>query len=48
MLKGSNGENRSADAIGLAVVVGRIANGEVDYVAHGVWTDETQSTIGMG
>ena len=30
MPKGPNGEKRPADAIGLAVMVGRIATGEVD------------------
>ena len=35
MFKCPNGENHSADAIGLAVVVGRIANGEAEYVARG-------------
>jgi hypothetical protein len=35
MPKGQNGENRSADAIGLAVMVGRIATGEAEDVARG-------------
>lgn len=30
MPKGPNGEKRPADAVGLAVMVGRIATGEVD------------------
>lgn len=30
MPKGPNGEKRPADAIGLAVMVGRIATGEID------------------
>ncbi len=33
MPKGPNGEKRPADAIGLAVMVGRIATGEVEDVA---------------
>ena len=32
MPKGPNGEKRPADAIGLAVLVGRIATGEVEDV----------------
>jgi hypothetical protein len=30
MPKGPNGEKRPADAIGLAVMIGRIATGEID------------------
>jgi len=33
MPKGANGEKRPADAIGLAVLIGRIATGEVENVA---------------
>ena len=35
MPKGPNGENRPADAIGLAVMDGRIATGEAEDVARG-------------
>ena len=33
MPKGPNGEKRPADAVGLAVLIGRIATGEVEEVA---------------
>lgn len=33
MTKGPNGQKRPADAIGCAVMVGRIATGEKDYTA---------------
>jgi hypothetical protein len=32
MPKGPNGEKRPADAVGLAVLIGKIATGEVDDV----------------
>lgn len=35
MPKGPNGQNRPADAIGLAVLIGRIATGEVEDDAEG-------------
>ncbi len=43
MPKGPRGEKRPADAIGLAVLVGRIATGEVEDT-----TDEVKTTTGKG
>ena len=36
MPKGPNGQKRPADAIGLAVLVGRIATGEVEDILWGL------------
>lgn len=36
MPKGPNGEKRPADAIGLAVMIGKIATGEIDDDREGV------------
>ena len=36
MPKGPNGEKRPADAIGLAIIIGRIATGEIDDEREGI------------
>lgn len=36
MPKGPNGEKRPADAIGLAVMIGRIATGDIDDERDGI------------
>lgn len=36
MPKGPNGEKRPADAIGLAVMIGRIATGEIEDEREGI------------
>jgi hypothetical protein len=36
MPKGPNGENRSADFIGLAVMIGKIATGEIEDEREGL------------
>jgi hypothetical protein len=36
MPKGPNGENRSADSIGLAVMIGKIATGEIEDEREGL------------
>ena len=46
MPKGPNGERRPADAIGLAVLVGRIATGEVDDVAPDDGKDPAAKALG--
>ena len=46
MPKGPNGEKRPADAIGLAVMVGRIATGEVDDVVPDDGKDPAAKALG--
>lgn len=46
MPKGPNGEKRPADAIGLAVLVGRIATGEVDDVPEDDGKDPAAKSLG--
>ena len=46
MPKGPNGEKRPADAIGLAVMVGRIATGEVEDVAPDDGKDKAAQALG--
>ncbi len=46
MPKGPNGEKRPADAIGLAVLVGRIATGEVDDVPADDGKDPAAKAMG--
>ncbi len=46
MPKGPNGEKRPADAIGLAVMVGRIATGEVEDVAPDDGKDPAAKALG--
>lgn len=46
MPKGPNGEKRPADAIGLAVLVGRIATGEVDDNAVDDGKDPAAKALG--
>ena len=46
MPKGPNGEKRPADAIGLAVLVGRIATGEVEDVAPDDGKDPAAKALG--
>jgi hypothetical protein len=46
MPKGPNGEKRPADAVGLAVMVGRVATGEVDDVAPDDGKDKAAQAIG--
>lgn len=46
MPKGPNGERRPADAIGLAVLVGRIATGEVDDNAVDDGKDPAAKALG--
>lgn len=46
MPKGPNGEKRPADAIGLAVLVGRIATGEVEDVPADDGKDPAAKALG--
>jgi hypothetical protein len=46
MPKGPNGEKRPADAIGLAVMVGRIATGEVEDVPVDDGKDPAAKALG--
>ena len=46
MPKGPNGEKRPADAIGLAVLVGRIATGEAEDVAPDDGKDPAAKALG--
>ena len=46
MPKGPNGEMRPADAVGLAVLIGRIATGEVDDVAPDDGKDKAAQAMG--
>ncbi len=46
MPKGPNGEKRPADAIGLAVLVGRIATGETEDVAPDDGKDPNAKALG--
>ena len=46
MPKGPNGEKRPADAVGLAVMVGRIATGEVEDVAPDDGKDPAAKALG--
>jgi len=46
MPKGPNGEKRPADAIGLAVMIGRIATGEVEDVAPDDGKDPAAKALG--
>jgi hypothetical protein len=46
MPKGPNGEKRPADAVGLAVLVARIATGEVDDVAADDSKDKAAQAMG--
>ena len=43
---GPNGEKRPADAIGLAVLIGRIATGEVEDVAPNDGKDPAAKALG--
>ena len=46
MPKGPNGEKRPADTVGLAVLIGRIATGEVDDVAPDDGKDKAAQALG--
>jgi hypothetical protein len=46
MPKGPNGEKRPADAVGLAVMVGRIATGEVDDTPADDGKDKAAQALG--
>ena len=46
MPKGPNGEKRPADAVGLAVLIGRIATGEVDDVTPDDGKDKAAQAMG--
>ena len=46
MPKGPNGEKRPADAVGLAVLIGRIATGEVEDVAADDGKDKAAQALG--
>lgn len=46
MPKGPNGEKRPADAVGLAVLIGKIATGEVDDVAADDGKDPAAKAMG--
>ncbi len=46
MPKGPNGEKRPADAIGLAVMIGRIATGEAESVAPDDGKDPAAKALG--
>ena len=46
MAKGPNGEKRPADAVGLAVMIGRIATGEVEDVAPDDGKDKAAQALG--
>ena len=44
--KGPNGENRPADAVGLAVLIGKIATGEVEDIAPDDGKDKAAQAMG--
>jgi hypothetical protein len=46
MPKGPNGEKRPADAIGLAVMIGKIATGEVEDIAPDDGKDPAAKALG--
>jgi hypothetical protein len=46
MPKGPNGEKRPADAVGLAVLIGRIATGEVDDATPDDGKDKAAQAMG--
>lgn len=46
MLKGPNGEKRPADAVGLAVLIGKIATGEVEDVPADDGKDPAAKAMG--
>lgn len=46
MPKGPNGEKRPADAVGLAVLIGRIATGEVEDVPADDGRDPAAKALG--
>lgn len=46
MPKGPNGEKRPADAVGLAVLIGRIATGEVEDVPADEAKDPAAKALG--
>lgn len=46
MPKGPNGEKRPADAVGLAVLIGKIATGEVEDVAPDDGKDKAAQAMG--
>jgi len=46
MPKGPNGEKRPADAVGLAVLIAKIATGEVDDVAPDDGKDKAAQAMG--
>lgn len=46
MPKGPNGEKRPADAVGLAVLIGRIATGEVEDVPPDDGKDKAAQAMG--
>ena len=46
MPKGPNGEKRPADAVGLAVLIGRIATGEVEDVPSDDGKDKAAQALG--
>jgi hypothetical protein len=46
MPKGPNGEKRPADAVGLAVLIGKIATGEVEDVAPDDGKDPAAKALG--
>jgi hypothetical protein len=46
MPKGPNGEKRPADAVGLAVMIGRIATGEVEDTAPDDGKDKAAQALG--
>lgn len=46
MPKGPNGEKRPADSIGLAVLIGRIATGDIDDVAPDDGKDPDAKALG--
>ena len=46
MPKGPNGEKRPADAIGLAVLIGKIATGEVDDATPDDGKDKAAQAMG--
>lgn len=46
MPKGPNGEKRPADAVGLAVLIGRIATGEVDDTTPDDGKDKAAQAMG--
>ena len=46
MPKGPNGEKRPTDAVGLAVLIGRIATGEVEDVVPDDGKDKAAQALG--